>query len=299
LDLSAFPKEKAMRRAALGLALVVGFAAGCIEPQPVRSTSWSDRLRTSTFGKDIVQLDVALLERPVGDPFLNKELWNYTDEQTVPPEQKATLDDNGFRVGQIVGMPPGKLQALWSSERSCINPRTQLLPPGRAALQILGPTLVHADFQVKEDGQAADIGLDQAQFVLEVVPTLARDGRTRLRFTPKVLYGEKVPDLRPDTDGSNWIYELNRPSKHFPAVAWEVSVAPNEYLVVGGSAEQPQSLGYQAFVQQDASGPVQRLLVIRTNRSADSQTGSFEDLARSGQSPPLAEQATAVRAHGP
>src|SRR5207244_9415155 len=144
------------------------------------------------------------------------------------------------------------LQALWASERSCINPCTQLLPPGRAALQILGPILAHADFQVKENGQAADIVVEQAQFVLEVLPTLTRDGHTRLHFTPKVLYGEKVPELRPDTDGSNWVYELTRPSKHFPAVTWEVSVAPNEILVVGAGSEQPQSLGYQAFIQHGA-----------------------------------------------
>ena len=61
-----------MRRTALGLALVFGFAAGCTEPQPVRSTSWFDRLRTSSFGKDIVELKVALLERPAGDSFLER-----------------------------------------------------------------------------------------------------------------------------------------------------------------------------------------------------------------------------------
>jgi hypothetical protein len=283
----------------LALALVCGVAVGCTEPQPVHSTSWLDRWRASSFGKDTIQLYVALLERPVGDAFLNTDLWNYTDEETVPLEHKAVLDDNGFRVGQVVGMPPGKLQALLTSERSCINPHMQLLPSGRATLQLLGPTRMHADFQVKENGQTADIALDQAQFALEVVPTLTADGKTRLRFTPKVLHGEKVRELRPDSDGTGWIFEWSRPNKHFPAVTWEVSLAPNELLVIGAAFEQQQSLGYQAFVQSDGSEPVQRLLVIRTNRSGDNQTGALDDLARSGHPPPLAEQATAVRAHGP
>src|SRR5438445_5239054 len=112
-----------MCRAALVLLLVCGLAAGCTEPQTARSTSWLERLRAPAAGTDIIRLDVAVLERRLGDPFLDKELWGYTDAQTVPLDQKAVLDDNGFRVGQIVGMPPGKLLARLNSERSCINPR--------------------------------------------------------------------------------------------------------------------------------------------------------------------------------
>jgi len=278
--------------------LVCGIVAGCTQPQAARSTSWFDRLRAADFGKDVIQLDVALLERPIGDPFLDSELWKYTDEQTVSLDRKAVLDDNGFRVGQIVGMPPEKLLALLSSKRSCINPRRQLLPPGRATVQVLGPTLPHAKFQVKEDGQTVEIVLEQAQFVLEVTPTLTGDGKTRLRFAPKVQYGEKVPELHPAADGSDWAYEISRPCKHFSDVTWEVSMAPNEILVVGAGSDQPDSFGYHAFIQHDATAQVQRLLVIRTNRSPDTQTATLEDLAR--HSPPLAEQATvsAVRAHG-
>jgi len=287
-----------MHRRALVLALLCGMAAGCTQPQSARSTSWFERLRAADFGKDVIQLDVALLERPIGDAFLDRELWKYTDEQTVALDRKAVLDDNGFRVGQIVGMPPGKLQALLSSERSCINPRRQMLPPGRATVQVLGPTLPHAEFQVSENGQTVEIALEQAQFVLEVTPTLAGDGKTRLRFAPKVQYGEKVPELHPAADGSDWAFEISRPCRQFPAVTWEVCIAPNEFLVVGAGSDQPDSFGYHAFIQHDATAQVQRLLVIRTNRSADTQTATLEDLAR--HSPPLAVQATmsAARAHG-
>jgi hypothetical protein len=292
-----------MCRLALVMTLLCGLAAGCTEPQTTHSTSWFERLSAPSLGKDIIRLDVALLERRLGDPFLDKELWSCTDLQTVPLDQKAVLDDNGFRVGQIVGMPPAKLMALLNSERSCINPRIQLLPPGRAALQLLGPTLPHADFQVSEKEKTVDMAIDEAQFALEVVPTRTQDGQTRLRFTPKVLHGEKVQDLRPDPDGAGWIFDLSRPSKEFPRVAWEVTMAANEFLVVGASLGQPQSLAYRAFVQNDAAAPVQRLLVLvpRTGGSAENPGAPLEDITRSGQSAPLAEQATvsAVRAHGP
>jgi hypothetical protein len=174
------------------------------------------------------------------------------------------------------------------------------LPPGRLATHVLGPTLAHVDFAVRENGKTTEIALDQAQFVLDVVPALAGDGKTRLRFTPKVEYGENVPDLRPADDGSDWTYQLSKQNKTFAGLAWDVTLAPNDFLVIGGNADQPQSLGSQAFIQDDGTGPVQRLLVIRTNRSASTDNpAALDDLARAGQIPPLAEQAvSAVRAQG-
>jgi hypothetical protein len=292
-----------MRRGALVFALLCATASGCTEPQAVRSTSWFERLRTPSFSKDLLRLDVALLERPVGDSFLDKELWSYTDEQTVPLDRKAVLDDNGFRVGQIVGMPNGKLLALLDSERSCINKRTNLVPPGRAIQLLLGPTLPHAEFQVKENSQTVAVVLDQARFVIEVVATLDDNGKTRLRFTPKVQHGEKVPEFRPAADGFGWTFDRSLPTKEFPTLTWEVSLAVDEFLVVGANTEPPQSLGQRAFIEHDRSVPVQRLLVIvlRTKGSPDNQVATLEDLARRSHGPPLAEQATvsAVRAHGP
>jgi hypothetical protein len=292
-----------MCRRALVFALLSATMSGCAEPQAVRSTSWFERLRAPGFSKNLIRLDVALLERPAGDPFLDRELWNYTDEQTVPLEQKAALDDNGFRVGQLVGMPNSKLLALLTSERSCINARTRLVPPGRAARLLLGPTLPHTEFQVKENGQTTDVALDQAQFVVEVVPTPADNGKIRLRFAPKVQHGEKVPELRPAADGFDWIFERSLPTKQFPTLTWDVSLAVDEFIVVGANSELPQSLGDRAFIQLDRSRLVQRLLVLvlRSNGSGGNEVATLEDLARRSHGPPLAEQATvsAVRAHGP
>jgi hypothetical protein len=291
------------RWGALVPVLWCGILAGCAGPEMVRSTSALDRLPAGpNLGKDIIQMDVVLLERPVGDPFINKELWDFTDEQVVGMDHKAALDDNGFRVGQIVGMPPGRLQSLLTSERSCINPRRRLLPSGRATTQYLGPPLARTNFQVKENGQAITVALDQAQFLLEVIPTLTNDGRTRLLFTPKAQYGENIPDPKPAADGSGWTFQVSKPSKSFAGLNWEVTLAPNEFLVVGANFGQPEALGYQALVQDDGPEPVQRLLVIRTTRSTHGSDASatLEDLARVGQSPPLAMQATmaAVRARG-
>src|SRR5262249_26814687 len=102
--------RRAMRRGSdmlcsgLLAALLAGLALGAAD----RPGIWVDGLRPYHVpeGPDVVVLEVVLLERPVDDPFVNEELWRSADEQAVPLERKAVLDDNGFRVGQIGGLTP-------------------------------------------------------------------------------------------------------------------------------------------------------------------------------------------------
>jgi hypothetical protein len=271
---------------------------GCAVPEAGRPSSWLESFKSSKgfLRPDVVQLDVALLERPVGDEFLNRDLWNFTDEQMIALERRPIVDENGFRVGLIVGMPPGAFQDLLASERSCINPRRRIVASGKATTQALGAPVAQAQFRVYHGGTPLEVRLDGAEFVLDVAPFLTEDGRTRLHFTPRVQYGEVTRDIRPAPDRSGFTMEMEKPSKTFPELAWEVTLAPHEFLVVGTRLDRPESLGFQAFIQEDASPPVQRLLVLRTARAApepeadDSPT--LEDMARSSQSLPLAIQAT-------
>jgi hypothetical protein len=290
-------------RGGVGVGVVLSFVlAGCAGSDSLHSTSWLNPAASAPIqGKDIVQMDVALLELPVGDHFINYELWDNTDEQIVDLEHKAGVDDNGFRVGQIIGMTPGHLQGLLTSKRSCINPRRRLLPSGRETNQMLGPAFAHVSYQIKQNGQTTSEVLDQVQFLLQVVPTLTKDGRISLNFTPKAQHGESLPELKPATDGSDWTYQITKPCKAYPALGWKVTLAPNDLLVVGANIEQPHSLGYHSFVQDEPAGQeVQRLLVIRATHMAASNN-PFDGLVPASQTPPLAYQATqsgAIRAHG-
>lgn len=278
------------RRSAL--ILLLGMLAGCTAPEPVPTSSWAKRMRAPFESGDMVQLVLAVLERDVGDSFINHELWEYTDEQVVDLERKACLDDNGFRVGQVVGMPPGRLQELLSSKRSCANPRLQLLPAGRAAPQVLGPILERAEFHVKENGQDTAINLDQVQFIVDIVPALAGETNMRLRFTPRAEFGEPLPEMK--SDGSNWSFHVAKPQKTFPALSWEVTLPSSTFLVVGANINLPSSLAYQLFVKDDGPEPRQRLLVIRAsrpNQASDSATASMD---AADPSPPLVQRATAT-----
>lgn len=251
-------------------ALLAALALGCVRTSEVaRSTSWLSPFRpTPLAGADVVLMDVALLERPVGDRYINQDLWTVADEQIVALDRKAVLEDNGLQVGQLGGMPPAGLQALLTSERSCVNPRRISLRSGHPYELLLGPPHAQLRYEIQKDGVAHEVAFDGAQCVLVVTPTLTPDGRTLLRFAPQVRHGEVRHLPRPAADLSGWELQAQQATENCADWTFEVPLATNEYVVVGGRVNRPASFGNRVFVRCDGDPPVQRLLVIRTGRTA-------------------------------
>jgi hypothetical protein len=253
------------------------------------------------MGADVIQMDVALIERPVGDRYLNQDLWNLTDEQIVAPGRMAALEDNGLKVGQLGGIPPAGLQTLLTSEHTCINPRRITLRSGHSYDLLLGPPHQHLRFQTEKDGEPTDVVLNQAQCVLVVTPTLTDDGRTMLRLTPQVRHGEVQHLPRPAADLSGWVLQAQQATENYADWTVEVPLATNEYVVMGGRGDRPASFGHQCFVRRDEATPVQRLLVIRTARVppsvASGSTSGAEQEASGRSAPPIAMQAAFTSGH--
>jgi hypothetical protein len=154
-----------------------------------------------------------------------------------------------------------------------------------------------------QDDRQTDIALEQAEYSVKVVPTLTGEGKTRLQFTPQIRHGEAVPQPVPAPDRSGFVLQFQQPTETYSGLAWDVTLAPNEYVVVGGQADQPDTIGYQCFVRRDEPVPVQRLLVIRTCRQAPGVTpdASFltgEEEPSPSKTPALALQAAWTSARG-
>jgi hypothetical protein len=290
---------------ALVLGLLTGLLAGCANDQPLRSTSWFDRWRPfhGAAALDVIELQVSLVERPPGDPFLNHELWTLADEQIIPLERKAALEANGFRVGQLGGNTPAGLLTLLTSERSNVNPRRFFLHAGQSTLVVLGPTTPRCSFQLQQDGEPANVALEKGQCAFQLVPSLAGDGCTRLQFTPLVRYGDKALVPRAAPDGSGFLLQEEWPTKSYASLGWEVTLTANQYVVVGARADHLESLGCQCFIRRTESVPVQRLLAIRTCRMAaplpsEILAESADEAPPPNRTPPLALQAAWTKARG-
>ncbi|MCI0458684.1 MAG: hypothetical protein L0Z62_17135 [Gemmataceae bacterium] len=279
-------------------ALLLVLLAGCATDQATRPAT-SVRASPAPLVPDGIVMDVVLLERPAGDPYINQELWASTDEQPVPLEHKALLTDNGLRVGHLIGVTPSRLHELITSQRWCVSRWRQILPPGRPTTLSVSRPIPEFRCQLIHPRKTEDVALDQAQAFLVAVPFVNGDGRTRIKFTPQLQHGQEHQEFQPGPDGWSLVYRRHR--RIFTDLGWEVTLAPNEYLVISTFLDNPHSLGHQCFVNQDDQPPMQRLLLIRTTCPAPDHPEETPDTpadASSSSSAPLALQANWVTMRG-
>lgn len=279
------------------LAVVLALASGvigchCLPGTPGGdSAPMSDARRTtdSATQEQVVFLDVALIERPRGDYFLEQELWELGNEQGIDLESKPMLEENGLRICQIGGLLPARLQALLTSPRTCPDPRRLRAEPDQPTPVQVGPMRPKVAFQLRQGNSSQPLNLEQAHCFFEVLPSLEGEQGLRLRFTPRIRHGKTriEPHVTRDPDGPlRWAVEAREPIEDFPQLRWELTVGPNEYVVIAGRPDRPETLG-AAYFMPTAGRNQQRVMVIRACQMA---AGDGVDEAFS-QSPPLALQA--------
>jgi hypothetical protein len=284
--------------------LAAGALAGCFSGNKDRSTARSSGPpMAGVVGEDVVYLDVAVIERNLGDAFLTHDLWSETDEEVVRVdgepavslERKTALEKNGFRIGQIGGLLPSKLHDLLTSERSCQTRRIELHADHETVLSC-GPPWPQCHYRLIHDDRATAVEWDQARCELVVVPSLAGEGRVRLRFTPRIKHGEIKTAFVPirDSDGQlRWDRHEDQTEEVYSWLGWTQTLVPNEYVVVGALLDNGDKLGEQFFLTREEDHPiVQRLLVLRATHVP---TPAHENLGRLA---PLALRASRITARG-
>jgi hypothetical protein len=215
-------------------------------------------------------VESVLLERPVGDEVLDRQLW--AAEQTpVPPETAALLTENGLRVAVLRGALPPVFQKLLDTEADTVNPRG-LTFAGRKEFVIptAGPT-DPCEYEVLTDlaGRRTAVKLRQAACGFLVRPEPAADGRVRVRCEPQLQHGDRRGWLRPSADGTQFTMQEEVPTVRYPGLGFEVLLGPNDYLLVGWPAAMGNTLGSVLFGVEANNQPRQRVLVVRAGRLGD------------------------------
>lgn len=295
-----------MRRA-LGAcaAILVCLAAGCpgwpggrlipIDPddgQSLKARSYSPVGFDKIFGQNPAQglfVESVLIERPVGDPFLDRGLW--TEARTaLPPETDAILAENGLRVVILSGSPPAEFQKLLESESNTVNPRLQTFASRReAVLPTAGPH-EKCEYEVLTDLAAPrkPVRLEQARGGILVRPNL-NGGAVRLRCEPRVQHSERQDWILPTADATDFVLRSEVPLECYPDLGFEVALSPGDYLVIGWPASAEKTLGSALFAVEAEGRPRQRVLVIRAGWCGEKPGGLPFEPSSKGR--PVAAQA--------
>src|SRR5438552_11964646 len=91
--------------------ILVCAAAGCLTRSDRPSGAAVARSLAPAVAVEGVYLESVILERPVGDRFLDRDLW----ASTLPaggPETHTLLSENGLRAGVLSGSLPQRFQTL-------------------------------------------------------------------------------------------------------------------------------------------------------------------------------------------
>ena len=252
-----------------GVALLCFLLGGCVSADGSDPTSAWQAMRVDTDpGPDRVLLDVALVQSPREDPFLDRHVWASADEMVLSPEQRELLELNGFRVGVLVGSPPEQLLDLLRSPRTCVERRGRSAPSGMTLHQVLRDAEGSAACRLYHGRSRETLNWERPRFGVDLTPQTLSGNKVRLRMAPRVEAAEKALNFKPLPEQSKWALEVKRPSRLLEGVAWQVDLLPNQVLIVGARLGREDTAGYHSFVRPEGDEPMQRLLVLRHLRSA-------------------------------
>jgi hypothetical protein len=285
-----------MRPARLFLiALVPAVFAGCLHVAD--RPAWLDGfpLLPHTADADVAAVEYVLVERTAGGDEVNRRVWDRIDEQVLPFETRTILEDSGLRVGVASESAPGPLRKMIDDPRTDRGHRGRTFALDKPAPLALGGLLPRAEFAVPAArGGSTTFARGAASLGFDITVRDAGDGKVLIHFVPHARYRDPTRLL----PGEGGVREEAKET--FPGAAFDVTLAPTEFLVIGTDWYWEGTFGHLAFTGEKDERGVQRLLVLRASRTkADRVPGlptSGEDAA---VAPPLASQATAARGARP
>jgi hypothetical protein len=272
--------------------VVCAALAGCATRGDKASVSVVRSLAPVAPG-EAVQIDSILLERPVGDKYLDRDLW--ADARPVgAPEVRALWAENGLRAGVLVGNLPPRFQALLDTETDALNGRRLTLAArDDRVLPTSGPHercafAVRATFAEPR----AEVAFKQARCGVLVRPEPAGRGRVKLSCEPQIQHGERRDVIRASGDVTGFVKSDEVPLVRHPTLALDVRLEPDEYLLIGWDAGQPDTLGEALFAVEARDAPRQRVLVVRARQT---NPGAPTDLPALGPTRHFSVAAEAAR----
>jgi hypothetical protein len=253
-----------LRRRLFVIAIAL-FAAlpGCVSDNGVAPTMHdSYRLDTESFG-DRALLDVALVQAPLGDAFLDRLIWAGADQMILSADKRDLLEANGLRIGVLVGSPPAGLTNLLQTDRTCVERHGRFAPSGVTVNQPLLTATETVPCRIQHVGRVETASLDRPIFSLDFTPQRLSPSTIRLKIVPRIETGDKLLTYKPVPEESKWALDTKRAGQSLIELGCDVDLLENQILIIGCRSEREETFGYGGFVRVDGPEPMQRLLVVR------------------------------------
>lgn len=226
---------------------------------------------TTPVTKDKVVLRTVLLDQPTGDPYLTTDLWK-TTLKPLPAETGALLAENGLRVGVFPSNPPAELLERINTGNGTVRPNEATVNYRESRVLPTNGPVPQATFQAFPDIGAEPTAMDlaNAQFGFNVTANAGDNGKVKLSFEPRAQHGQRQGWLRPTLDGTGFSWLDSKEAERFPKLAFDVTLTPGEFLVIGPTERPAERVGGAWFVGTANDTSRMRVLVVRTWRGQES-----------------------------
>lgn len=251
---------RSLTRQAITLSLVL-MTGGCTMLDGDQKEHWLSRLTPGwPSAAKVGQVEVAVIEDALPSYYLTEGLWQEVDEQVVPLERRSAFEANGLRLGIVSGSVSQKLQRLLTNKESCPMARSVSSAADQEIRWPLHGDVPTALFEYVQRTASIRLELQKVEFGLILKLRPAEQGKTLVRVEPYISHrtpGAKI--MTPAQDAAAW--KLEQPELRLSDLIWEMTLGPNDYLLLGGRVPGPSHFGALAFV--DEGKKVQRALLIR------------------------------------
>lgn len=275
------------------IAIACAGACGCVFARGDRTPLGSvARSLAPVQPAEGIYLESLILERPLGDKFLDRDMWA-TALAVGSPETQVLLSENGLRAGVLTGTLPPKFQTLLESDAEALSGRGLTFANRKEEVLATSGPNARCEFGFLPDlaGKRAPVELKQARCGVLVRPEPLPDHRVRVTCEPQIQHGERREWLRASADGTGFVKHEEVPLARYPALAFDAQLGRNEYLVIGCQANQPDTIGTALFGVEANGNPRQRVLVIRARQMSPGGASDLPPISTTGRRPSIAVEA--------
>ncbi len=222
--------------------------------------------------RDSVEVDIVFIDRPAGDPMLGKTLWREIDQVgALTAEQRSAIREAGIQVGHVGSSPPDVLQSLLNlaGDESERKRREANGIPQTTARRIVLPAGSDTEINASEPVALRNVDIPDGRHLelVEVHGNLrlraerSQDGWARLDFLPELHHGQMK--TRPFAAPTGWMFRTTQEVLPLFAQRFTANLNVGEMLIITADRDRPGTLGQALFQFEDATGPKQRVIVLR------------------------------------
>jgi len=248
---------------------------------------------------DTVSIDIFTVRLDPHQNELLQQLWQELDEQSLPPQLRRELLEEGFRVGILGNLispalarllnisADAKMQTSWGEfqeysaadiVRSTGTRNMRILSPEmRAIVKVFDEqnSLPELTLFRKENGLLCAQTYTDALGLLCVSAAANKDGSAQIQIFPVVEYGVRERQIR--MVAGVILQDESRPRCSFESLTVSQRLLPGQWLIMGTTTPDSAGTG-KAFFVRKAHVPEQRLVAIRLSQIIPAASSSAATL---------------------